>query len=166
MAREREPVRIAEALRDRGGLGCDRGGLLELPFGLVLIDEWHEQVAALDDVALLAVEQPLRATDPAARGADLAPREEAHSTPEGAADGRKRFARIEIGVVSPFESTLEIAVSPEHVRGGREQLEVGGLEWRSGVDTRQEVVRGSPGSTLVRLAAALEVRARCHGTRG
>jgi len=142
---------------------CDRGRLLVVPFRLVLIDERHEEIPPLDLVAPFAFEQTLSTTDPAASRADLASHEEVHSTPEGTADGRQRFACIEILVMSAFEGSLELVVSSEHVGGGREQLEVGGFEWRGGVRARKEVVRRPPGSARIRLAAALEIRACCHG---
>ena len=48
---EREQVRVAEALADRRRLAGGGSGRLEVAVGLLLEDDWQQQIAALDAVA-------------------------------------------------------------------------------------------------------------------
>ena len=71
---EGEQVRVAEALADRRRLCRGCGGRLEVAARLLLEDDREQQVAALNAVAPLVVEQPLGAAEPAA-GAARSPRQ-------------------------------------------------------------------------------------------
>ena len=90
---EGEQVGVAEALSDRGGLARGGGRRLAVAAGLLLEYGRQQQVAALDAVALLALQQPPGAPQPAARPADLPVAGEGDADPERAAQGGDLAAR-------------------------------------------------------------------------
>jgi hypothetical protein len=103
MGGEGEQVRVAEALSDRGGLTRGDGSRLPVAAGLLLEHGRQQEVAALDPVLPLAVEQPLGAAQPATRPADLSMAGERDADPESAAEGGQLIARVEVGAVRALE---------------------------------------------------------------
>ena len=69
--REGEQVTVAEALTDPNGLPGDRRRCCEVSGGLVLEHRGQKQIAVLGALGLV-LEEPLRASEPACRRADLA----------------------------------------------------------------------------------------------
>ena len=100
---EREQVRIAEALGDRRRLARGGGGPLPVAARLLFEDRGHEQIAALDAITLLAIEQPLGASEPAARAAHLATPGQRDADPERAPKRRQLPARREVGPMGALE---------------------------------------------------------------
>ena len=80
-----------------------------------------------------------------------------HAHPERAAGGARLVSRLEVGQVRPLQARDPSVVTPEHVGGRAEQLEVLGVERRRLVGPRKRVVRVSPGPSCVRPATLLEV---------
>jgi len=74
---EGEQIRVLEALADRRRLGCGYGGGFQVAASFLLEDERQQQIAALDSVTALAVEQPLGAAKPTAGPAQLPSRRRA-----------------------------------------------------------------------------------------
>ena len=70
--REREEIGIAETLRQLGGSGRGQRRRFGIAARLVLEHERQQQVAALDALLLLVLEQPLPAREPARPARDLA----------------------------------------------------------------------------------------------
>jgi hypothetical protein len=96
---DREEVCISEALPDLGGLARGRRGSLQVPVGLVLKHGRQHQITALDTVALLPLEQPVRACEPAGGGTHFASEREVHADPERAPHGAQRLARVLVQVM-------------------------------------------------------------------
>ena len=121
---EGDEVSIAEALADRGGL---RGGGIR---GLVVTgchvpqDGGRQQVALLDALTPLAVDQPLRATEPSGRAGGLAAEQEVETHPAGAPRGGESSAGIQVSVMGSLEEAQVVVFPAEHVCRGREQLDV------------------------------------------
>ena len=92
----------------------------------------QEHVAVLDAFGLFALEQPLRATEPARGRAHLAAESEVHPDPEGAADRALLLASLGVAVVRTLQQRDPLVDATEHVRRRREQLQVGPTE-RSGL---------------------------------
>ena len=88
---EREQVWVAEAPADRRGLTGGRGGGVEVPARLLLEDDRKQEVATLDAIRPLLIEQPLRATQPAACPPELAPTGKVDGDPERASEGGQRL---------------------------------------------------------------------------
>jgi hypothetical protein len=153
---KREQVRIAEALADRRGVASGCGSRIPVPAGLLLKDQRKQQVAALDPLAVLALEQPLRAGKPAAGTTHLAPAGEADPDPEGAAYGRKRLGSVEVGVVGALQEGEVFVLAPDHVRGRGEQLQVLRPERVGPIGCGERLEGLSPCLTGVGLAPALK----------
>ena len=102
-----------------------RGRGLPLAGGLVSEDGREQRVPALDAVLLLALEQPLGATEPPARRAELAPEHVVDAEPERTADGAQPVTSGDVQVMGSLEARHPLVVAAEHVRRRCEQLEVG-----------------------------------------
>src|SRR5205085_8862451 len=125
---EDEEVAIFEAPGCGGGpgAGCIRsrdvaGGEEPLALG-------NEKEAALDAVRISPVEQPLRAAEPTLGLPELLPQREAEADPEGCARRELDVAGLEVQVVHALVGGNPSLVAAEHVRGRREQAEVGRAE--------------------------------------
>ena len=127
---EGEQVRVAEALSDRGGLARGGGSRLPVAARLLLEHGRQQEVAALDPVLPLAVEQPLGAAQPATRPADLSMAGERDTDPEGAAEGGQLIARGEVGAMRALEQVAVLGLSADHVGAAGKQLEVVGRQRR------------------------------------
>ncbi len=103
MQREGEQVAIAELLADLGRLSgdCRRSG--EVSRALPLERRGQQHVAALYRVAFLALEEALRAPEPATGRPHLAAQREVHPDPERAAHGAQRLPGLEVRVVRALE---------------------------------------------------------------
>ena len=84
-----------------------------------------EQVAPLDALTLVALEQPLGASEPAARAAHLATPGERDARPRTrTASAASSRPAVEVGPVGALEEAEVVVLAADHVRGGGEQLEV------------------------------------------
>ena len=120
--RSESPKRSAIARRlARGG-----GGPLPVAARLLFEDCGHEQIAALDAVTFLAIEQPLGASEPAAGAAHLPTPREGDAHPEGAPKRGQLLPRRKVGPMGALEKAAVVLLVADHVRGGGEQLEVVG----------------------------------------
>jgi hypothetical protein len=151
---EREQVGVAEALADRHGFGAERDRGVVIARRHVGEDLRQQQEPALDAVALLALQQPLRAAEPAGRATHLAAQDEVHADPERAAHGPQSLAVIEVRLVRALERGRLVVVAPEHVGRRRELLEILG---RQRIRGRERVEALLPGSPRVGVAAPFEV---------
>ena len=129
---EREQVGVAEALADRGrlGRGGDRG--LVVAGRLVLEHPRQQEVALLDAVAVLALDEPPRAlrTSPP-RGSDRAA-SRLIPTQNALRAAASPSPRSSVRVMGALERGDVLVVAPEHVGRRRQQLEVLG---RSAADS-------------------------------
>ena len=153
---QRDQVAIAEALADGDGLGCLRPRCLEVAFPEALEHRPEEEVAALDTVAFLALEQPLSAGEPACRRGCFPAEQETEADPPGTADGLRRFARVEVGVMSTLEGTNVLVLETSHIGRRREQHEILRLQPARVVGARERLVGIAPRMFRERVAAALE----------
>jgi hypothetical protein len=125
---EREEIGIPETLSDRGGLGGRGSGGLQLAVRLLLQGPRDEEVAALYAVGPLAIQQPLRAGEPAAGPPELTARGEAEADPEGTADRRQSVLGLEVQSIGALHGLPVVLLAPEHVGRDCEQLQVPGIE--------------------------------------
>ena len=80
----------------------------------------NEQVAPLRAVLLLALEQPLPATEPSGRGTGFSAHHHVVSDPAGAVHGARDPAGVEVGVMRALEGADVILVAAKHVGRCRE----------------------------------------------
>jgi len=123
----------------------------------VLLGGGELQVSVLHAIALVAVEQPLRAREPSARAARVTAEEELEPQPEGTARGSRALATVEPRVVRALEPAERLVVEADQVRRGRQRLEVRRRQPLDGVGGRERPVGVPPRALTVRLAAPLEL---------
>jgi hypothetical protein len=112
----------------------------------------------------------VRSSDPARPAPDLAGQQELHSRPERAPRGEQRSTSVEVALVRPPEDVDVSLEAPEHVRRGRQPLEVARLKPVRRVGARQRLTRTAPLAPLAEGPATFEladgghaVRSRRHG---
>ena len=153
---ECQEVGIAVALGDGRRLARDVHGARPVA-GLRPAERVGErEVALFHALAAGAVDQALRATDPARPAADLAAQRQVDPEPPAGPRGAERLAVLDVRVMGALEDGQVFLVTAEHVRRRREQLEIVGAQRRLCVGARQLLVRLSPRPPVVREAAALE----------
>jgi hypothetical protein len=162
---ECEQVGVAEALPDRGGVGGGGGSRLPVAAGLLLERGRQQEVAALDAVAPVALEQPPGAPHPAARAADLPVACEGHADPERAAQGGELLARLQVSAMRALEQLAVLGFAAEHVRGGGEQLEVLRAQRIPLVRGQERLMCVRPGLRRRCFTTALELRPGIHQAR-
>ena len=96
---EGEQVCIIEALADLGSFGSSCVRCLPVPVGLVPQHDRYQEIAPLDAVALLALDQPLGATEPSGRATGLSSERKIDAHPEGAAHSAHRVAGVQVRVM-------------------------------------------------------------------
>ena len=121
---ERDEVGVPEALADRRRLGERGRGGAGLAARLLLERDREQQVAAFHALAVRAVEQPLRAAEPAAGLPQLALARQRHPDPERAPQRPQVAALAEVRVVGALEEPQVVGLPPEHVRAGGQPLGV------------------------------------------
>jgi hypothetical protein len=89
---ERDQVALAEALADGDGVGCLRPCCFEVALPEALEHRPQEEVAALDAVAVLAVEQPLSAREPPRRRGFFPTEQETEADPPATAHRPRHLA--------------------------------------------------------------------------
>ena len=153
---DREQIRIAETRGDLGRRGGGGAGGLQIARRPVLEIGCEQQIALLDTVAPL-FEQPLGAREPARGARDLPAEHEVHADPEGAADSRQILSAIEVALMRTLQRAQLLLVAAQHVRDGREQLQVPRCERRLPIGTPQRLVGLYPRTLGVRAPAACEL---------
>jgi hypothetical protein len=88
---------------------------------------------------LAVVEQPARPGEPAATARLLTPEQQAERQPERAPGGPDGVAEAQALVMRTLPHGGAVVVTASQVGGGREPLEVGGLQRRLAVRGRQRV---------------------------
>jgi hypothetical protein len=147
--REREQIRVAEALADGRRAGGGRRGRVELAHGVVPERERHQQVPLLDALLAMVLHQALRAPEPAGRAPHLsAVQHQVHADPERDPGCTQRRAGVEPALVSPLEDVQALVVAPERVGRRREPLEVVRLERRGAIGAREDLVSVQPRASL------------------
>ncbi len=104
--RSRSPKRCT----DVGGLGSQGACRFEVTLREVAEHRCEEEVAALDALLTVALEQPLPASEPPTRRRPLASHQQIEADPPGAARGSRHLARVEVGVVSALEAANVLVV--------------------------------------------------------
>jgi hypothetical protein len=107
----------------RGLRGGGPSGLV-VAGGHLLQPDGDQQVSALDAVPLLALEQPLRATEPAACAGHLASEEQVVADPERTPRGARGIAGVRVQVMRALQAAQVVVVAAQHVGRSREQLQV------------------------------------------
>ena len=92
--RKSKQVVVAEALADLRRRGCGGGSAFQIALGFVLEDDRHQHVALLDALALLPIEQPLGAAEPAGGRPHLSAERELDADPERTAHRAPGLARV------------------------------------------------------------------------
>jgi hypothetical protein len=151
-----DQVRIPAALADLGSLSGGRVRSLEVARGKVLFHDRQQQIAALGAFVLFVLEQPLRAGDPAGRGAHLSTKEETEAEPECGTDRAQACTGIEVRVMGTLERLQIIRVPTGQIRRHCQQVEI--LTSQSGrlIGERKRPVGVGSGAPRVVLAAAFE----------
>ena len=83
-----------------------------------------QEIAALDTVTTLPVEQPVAAAEPTGRTGGLPAHEQVVPDPPGAARGAGDLAGIQVAVMGTLEAADVVVVATEHVRRPGQQLQV------------------------------------------
>ena len=91
---------------------------------LGLEPDGYQEIAALDAVTTLPVEQPVAAAEPAVRTGGLPAHEQVVPDPPGAARGAGNVAGIQVAVMGTLEAADVVVVATEHVRRPGQQLQV------------------------------------------
>jgi hypothetical protein len=129
----------------------------------VLHDDRHEGVAPLDAVALLALQQPVGAAEPAGRRPDLPLEGEVDAEPDRASGRPRGVLAVEVRLMGALERPQGLVVEADHVRRGRQQLQIIGAERSRLVSLAQRGVRVGPVSRLICPAPPLQSTGRMHG---
>jgi hypothetical protein len=114
----------------------------------------HEQVAPLDAVASVAVEESLSAAEPARGTADLASQREVRADEKGTPHRTLELACLDVEVMSPLQPAHPLVLVPEHVRARSEELDVGRFQRYAFVGLGERLVRIAPRPRLVERAPA------------
>ncbi len=157
--RHRDEVRVVVALADCGSLRprcVRRAGVTGLE------PDRYQEIAVLDAVTTLPVEQAVAAAEPAVRTGALPAKEQVVPDPPGAARGAGDLAGIQMAVMGTLEAADVLVVATEHVRRPGQQLQVLRLEEIVLVRPRQRFEGVQPGALRVRRAAAFEHVADGH----
>ena len=133
---------------------------IEMPF-----DERQQQIAALDTLLRFAIEEPLRAAEPARRARPLAAQEELEAEPEGAARGTPVMAGLEMRVMCALERTQKALVAADQIGGGCKQLQIFAHEGRCAIGERERLPGIGPGALPVMLATPFELMVHGRGSR-
>ena len=129
----------------------------KVAFCLLLKHRRQQQVAVLDRLLGLVLDQTLRTSEPAARRPDRTSVGEAHSDPARAICGTPRVATLEIPVMCALESCQRVVVSPQHAGRRRVELEVLGLERRLLVGPCERLERAEPRTLFGISAGAFKI---------
>ena len=164
LSRQGEQVRIAEALADRDSLGCGGDRRLVVTGSLTLEHQRHQQIALLDAVATLTVDQPPGTAEPTRRAPHLPSEGEVDADPERAAHRAQQFAAIQVSVMGTLQAAHVLVVATEHVRRRRQQLKVPRLQRPRLIGAGQRLVGVPPRPPRVRLTAACELVDAVHRT--
>ena len=154
-----------EALGDRDRFHGVLVAALVLACGLVPEHEREQQVSALDTVATLTLDDPLRAPEPASGGPDLARRCEVHPQHHRDACGRKRSFAFEVCVVGALEGRQAFGHLPRQEGGHRQQHKVVGSDRRLPIRGREGRVGIAPPTLRVRISTLQEVVHRLRHRR-
>ena len=121
---QRDQLRVAEPLADRGCLGEARGGGLDVAFEHQAQGGAVAQVALLDTVQPAVVEQALRSVDPPAAARQLALVQEHEGQPERAAGGTGDIVGLRAFVVRTRPDVDALVVPANEVRRRRQPLQI------------------------------------------
>ena len=157
--RERQQVGVAEALPGRSRIAGEGGGSLPVPAQLVLEGDRDQEIAALGAV-VLAFEQPVRAPQPAGRGAHVSAQGQLYPDPEGAAHRSPRLAVLRPLVVGAFQVAHRLVFPAEHERSRGEQLDVFGAEPLLLIGLRERFSDVEPRARRIRPPTAFEFASR------
>ena len=157
LSREREQVRVAEALADLQS-GSGRGGRCrEVTGGLVLVHDRQHHPATLRTITSVALEHPLRTSEPAGRAAHLAPERQIRADPPCTARGASSLAGVDVDVMGTLQEAHPLVIAPEHVGRRRQELDVFGAERLRLIRTGQGLVGVPPCARGIGSASALEL---------
>ena len=162
--RHRHEVRVPEPLADLRSLGGRCMGSAELALHGLLDEGRDQEIAPLDALAILPLDQALPASEPSPGGRGLPEEEEVVSDPPRASGRVGRVARFTECVVGLLERAAVLVVEAEHVCRARQQLEVFWFERLVPVRARERFERLRPRPVRVGPATLLE-GALCHHPR-
>ena len=164
VAGQPDEVGVTEALADRSGFGG--GGVPRLPVAGAHLPQpdRDQQPAALDAVAPVALELPLRASKPSSGAGVLAAEQHVVSDPERTPHGAQRLAGFQVPVMSPLQRPDILLIPTAHVGRSREQLQVRRVQTLRVVSGCQRLMSLDPRALGIRLATPLQLGKRpTHG---
>ena len=154
---EREEIGIAEALGDLGRGGGNGEGSVPVASDRVLELGGEEDVATLDAVTFLSIEQPLCPPKPARGARDLPAQREMDDEPERATHGALSLADFEVTPMRALQRTQLLLVAADQVGRCCETFQILGTEHRGPISTRKRLVNVLPRTFRVRAPAASDV---------
>ena len=157
VVREPDQVGVPESLADLGGLDRGRVARLVVTTGHLLEPARDQEPAALDAVAPVALQLPLRTREPSPGAHRLAPEHHVVPDPEPAAHRARHVAGARVRVMGALEGGDVGIVVTEHVFRASEQLEVVRIQLDLRVRGGKPLTGVEPRALGVRLAAALQV---------
>ena len=111
--------------------------------------ERKPQIAALDAVLPLAIDQTLRPREPAAPASHLAEREQAHGHPERGPRRAEDLTRVEPELMEPLERLDRRILVPGEARRQGQALDVVGVERALRARLRESLIGIPPGPSRI-----------------
>ena len=144
ISRKPDEIRVAETFADLGRLRSRSEATIVVPAPHLVQPDRDQEIAALDAVLRVALEQPLGASEPARRAGRVSAEEKIVADPEGTTGRTWGLAGPDVHVMRALESGEIIVVVADHVCRPREQLEILCSERLQLIGARQRLVRIQP----------------------
>ena len=157
MGGEGEQIHVAVFRADIRDSAESFGRGLEIALAHLLEGEGNHQVAVLDRVGRLVLDQALPAAKPAARGAHLAATGAVEADPDRAASGEHRIALGQVRLVLALHRGEVLVLVAEHVGRSCQQPQVVGSQPGFAIGCRKALVGVRPPKARVRLSAPIEL---------
>jgi hypothetical protein len=123
----------------------------------VLVHEWQQQIAMLDALTGLALQETSRACEPAGRLTDVAPAREAESYPERAPCRSRCVTGVEVRAMRAVEGCGEVILATDQQRGHGEPPQILCAERAHAIGRGQGCVRIAPPALRITRAPALQL---------
>jgi hypothetical protein len=117
-----DEVCVSKAITNLGDARCGSVRGVSTALREMLLGDGQKQITLLH--AVMALDEPLRPREPAARLSRLASKEKAETQPEGTAGGAHSVAGLLMCVMSTIEEPVKVEVSAGQVRRCRQQLQI------------------------------------------
>jgi hypothetical protein len=164
MAGRGSQVGVSKDLTERDGSARGRERRVVVAFAQLLLGDRKQEVAALDAVTVLDV--PLSARNPRVCLTGLTSKQGGQRKPERTTGGASSVVGVNMDTMQAFEDALKLVVAAGHERGGRQPIEIVGLERRRLICAEKSLIGGIPRTTFVALTAEFKMIHLNHARAG